>query len=45
MVCFQIIDLFLEQDCPQILAEELDHIEIIGKARTVSGEAMKIDTG
>jgi hypothetical protein len=38
MVCFQIIHLFSEQDRPQILAEELDDIQIIGEAGTVSGK-------
>lgn len=38
MVGFQIIDLFSEQNRPQILAEEFDDIEIIVEARPIARE-------
>lgn len=40
MVCFQIINLFSEKYRPQIFAEKLDHVEVIGEARAISGESV-----
>jgi hypothetical protein len=39
MIRLEIIDLFLEDNGPEVLADELNNVEIVGKARPVSGEA------
>jgi hypothetical protein len=41
MICLEIIDLFLENNGPEIFAEEFYDVEIVCKARSVSGEAIK----
>lgn len=38
MIRFQIVNLLLEYDGPQILAEELDHVQLIRKPRSVTRE-------
>lgn len=36
MVCFQVINLLPKQDHPQVLAEKLDHVEVISKPWPIS---------
>lgn len=40
VICFQIINLFPEKDRPQIFAEKLDHVEVIGESGAISGESV-----
>jgi hypothetical protein len=42
VVCFQIVNLFSEKDRPQIFAEKLDHVQVIGESGTISGESGSI---
>jgi hypothetical protein len=39
VVCLQIVDLLPEHQHPQVLAEKLNHVQCIGEARAVAGEA------
>jgi hypothetical protein len=39
VIRLEIIDLFLEDDGPEIFAEEFDHVQIVGKSRSVSRKA------
>ena len=41
MVCLQVIDLFPEQNDPQVLAKKLDHVETVKKSRTIAGESVE----
>jgi hypothetical protein len=41
MIRLEIIDLFLENNRPEIFAKEFYDVEIIRKTRSVSGEAIK----
>lgn len=40
MVRLQIVNLFFEHHGPQILAQELDHVQVVGEARAVSREPL-----
>lgn len=39
MICLEVIDLLLEEDGPQIFAEEFDHVQIVKEARAVARES------
>jgi hypothetical protein len=39
VICLEIIDLFFEDDGPEIFAEEFYHVQIVGKSRSVSRKA------
>ena len=39
VICPEIVDLFLEDDGPEIFAEEFYHVQIVGKSRSVSRKA------
>ena len=41
MIGLEIVDLLLEEDGPEVLAEEFDHVEIVEKAGPVAGESGK----
>lgn len=41
VICFQIIDLFSKQYCPEVFAKELNYVEVICKARSISREPFK----
>jgi len=36
MICFEIVDLFLEAEIPYIFAQKLDHIERIRKSWSIA---------
>jgi len=40
MIRLQIIDLLAEHERPHVLAQELDHVERVGEAGAVAGEAV-----
>lgn len=42
MVRLQVIDLLAEDERPDVLAQELDHVERVGEAGPVAGEAVPI---
>lgn len=39
MVGLEVVDLLLEDEGPQVLAQELDHVERVVEAGAVAGEA------
>lgn len=39
VVCLQVVNLLLEKQCPQILAQELDHIQCVEEAWSIPGES------
>lgn len=39
VICFQIVNLLLIHDAPEILADELDDVELVGESGTVAREA------
>lgn len=41
MICFQIIHLLLEKNGPQILAEKLDNIEIVGETGAIARKSAR----
>ena len=41
MICLEIVDLLLEEDGPEVFAEELDHVQIVDEAGPVAGESGK----
>lgn len=38
MIRLEVVNLLLEEDGPQVLAEEFDHVEVVGEAGTVTRE-------
>lgn len=39
VIGLEVVNLLLEEDGPQVFAEELDHVEVIDEAGTVAGES------
>lgn len=39
MVGLEIVDLLAKDEDPEVLAEELDHVEVVGESWSVAGEA------
>jgi hypothetical protein len=40
MIGFEVVNLLLEEDGPEVFAEEFDDVEVIDEARTVAGESV-----
>lgn len=40
MIGLQIVDLLVEQDGPEVLAQEFNHVQVIDEAWTVTGESV-----
>ena len=38
VVCLQVVHLLLERFCPEVLADELDHIQVVRKTNAISRE-------
>lgn len=45
MICFQIIDLFLEHDNPEILANKFNNVQGIGEPWSVNSEPIEACLG
>lgn len=41
VICFEVVDLFSEKDCPHVFAQKFDHVEVIGETGAVTGESGK----
>ncbi len=45
MVRLQVVDLLAEDERPDVLAQELDHVERVGEAGPVAREAVPMNPG
>lgn len=42
MICLKIVNLFPKQNRPKIFANKFDHVQIIGKTRSISREPLSL---